>query len=60
MIYAYALTMFASLVGFVSTLLAGLAGALPMPTALLGAVLAALTGWFCACGIDRLERRMKK
>lgn len=56
MIYAYALTMFASLLGVVSALLAGLSGSLPIHTALLATLVAALTGLFCACGIDRLER----
>lgn len=57
MIYAIALLAFAALGGFVTSLLAGLVGGITMPTALLGAMLAALIGWFCACGIDRLERR---
>ncbi|CAB4154922.1 hypothetical protein UFOVP653_43 [uncultured Caudovirales phage] len=56
MIYAIAILMFAALGGFVSAFIAALVGGINLPTALLGALAAALIGWGCACAIDRRER----
>jgi hypothetical protein len=56
MIYAYALTMFASIGLGLSAMLAGLAGEISTPAAVIGAVVASLVGWACAGRIDLSEK----